>query len=236
MTCRAVLFDLVDTLVCHQRNEEARRRARDIVASLGVAEQDWTREYGATESEAIRGGHATLRERLEAVLIRAGARCLPAARVEALESLLLERNRVVAYPDSASGLGALKERGYRLALVSNMAWDETCWVRDSGFDRHFDAVLLSCEVGLVKPEPEIYLLAARRVAADPTECVFVGDGRSDELKGARAVGMRAVRMDRAVKHDGPRDEYFDLRVTDLQELLDWLPPRAGMGGIGADPR
>jgi putative hydrolase of the HAD superfamily len=55
----------------------------------------------------------------------------------------------------------------------------------------FDAVVISGEVGLHKPQPAIYRLAAARVKAPPQRCVFVDDLR-ENCAGAEAVGMTAV--------------------------------------------
>lgn len=55
----------------------------------------------------------------------------------------------------------------------------------------FDDKVLSYEVGLVKPDPEIYRLAASRLGVKPDECVFVDDGEHNVLA-AEEVGMRGV--------------------------------------------
>jgi len=57
---------------------------------------------------------------------------------------------------------------------------------------HLDEVVLSCTVGLRKPDPAIYLLTCDRLGVEPEECLFVGDGANDELAGAKRVGMKAV--------------------------------------------
>jgi len=59
------------------------------------------------------------------------------------------------------------------------------------FDELFDEVVISGEVGLRKPEPEIYLLAAERLKVEPTECVFVDDFKIN-ADGATAVGMLGI--------------------------------------------
>ena len=80
--------------------------------------------------------------------------------------------------------------GVRTGLVSNS------WGRRGQYDREtfpelFDGVVISGEVGLYKPQPEIFLLAAERVGLGPRECAFVDDLR-ENCKGAEAVGMTAV--------------------------------------------
>jgi epoxide hydrolase-like predicted phosphatase len=55
----------------------------------------------------------------------------------------------------------------------------------------FDVVVISAEVGLHKPQPEIYRLAAERLGVEPQNCIFVDDLR-ENVEGAEAVGMTGV--------------------------------------------
>jgi len=63
--------------------------------------------------------------------------------------------------------------------------------RESELYRYFDEVVLSYEVYRKKPDRGIYEEAARRLCVEPGECIFVGDGGSNELPGAEAAGMKA---------------------------------------------
>ncbi len=79
--------------------------------------------------------------------------------------------------------------GIRTGLVSNSMgagrYDR------STFPELFDGVVISGDVGLHKPQPEIFLLGAERTGVAPEECVFVDDLR-ENCEGAEAVGMTAV--------------------------------------------
>ncbi|MHB8341810.1 MAG: HAD family hydrolase [Mycobacteriales bacterium] len=79
-------------------------------------------------------------------------------------------------------------KGIKTGLVSN-SWGMN-YPRE-GWGDLFDTVVISGEVGLRKPEPEIYRLAAERLALSPEECVFVDD-LAPNVRGAAAVGMVAV--------------------------------------------
>ena len=79
--------------------------------------------------------------------------------------------------------------GVRTGLVSN-SWGAGRYDRDS-FPDLFDGVVISGEVGLHKPEPEIFRLAAARVGVPEAACVFVDDLR-ENCAGAEAVGMTAI--------------------------------------------
>jgi putative hydrolase of the HAD superfamily len=81
-----------------------------------------------------------------------------------------------------------REAGVPTGLISNS------WVMDHYTDEIrglFDAVVISAEVGLHKPQPEIYRLAAERLGVAPEDCLFVDDLR-ENCAGAEAVGMTAV--------------------------------------------
>jgi epoxide hydrolase-like predicted phosphatase len=82
-----------------------------------------------------------------------------------------------------------RSHGVRTALLSN-SWGSTGYERER-FPDLFDAVVISAEVGLRKPEPEIYLFAAERLGVQPPECVFVDD-LPQNVDGARAVGMEGI--------------------------------------------
>jgi epoxide hydrolase-like predicted phosphatase len=100
--------------------------------------------------------------------------------------------------------------GVRTGLVSN-SWGHGRYDR-AAFPELFDGVVISGEVGLHKPQPEIFRLAADRVGLEPSDCVFVDDLR-ENCAGAEAVGMTAVLH---------RDS--DDTIAKLEELLE-LPLR-----------
>jgi epoxide hydrolase-like predicted phosphatase len=79
--------------------------------------------------------------------------------------------------------------GVKTGLISN-SWGRGRYERAS-FDKWFDGVVISGEVGLYKPQPEIFRLGAERVGLEPEQCVFVDD-LVENCEGAEAVGMTAV--------------------------------------------
>ena len=87
------------------------------------------------------------------------------------------------------GVAAARRAGVRTGLVSN-SWGEEGYDR-TRFAELFDAVVISGEIGIRKPAPEIYALAAERLGREPARCVFVDD-LAGNLKPARAIGMATV--------------------------------------------
>jgi putative hydrolase of the HAD superfamily len=86
-------------------------------------------------------------------------------------------------------VAAARRAGVRTGLVSN-SWGEEGYDR-TRFAELFDAVVISGEIGIRKPAPEIYVLAAERLGRAPERCVFVDD-LAGNLKPARAIGMATV--------------------------------------------
>jgi HAD superfamily hydrolase (TIGR01509 family) len=94
-------------------------------------------------------------------------------------------------PDVLMWVQALR-KNYKTALLSNVpkgALKER--FTDDELGNWFDVVVVSGEVGLVKPDPEIYRLTAERLGVAPEACVFIDD-RENYAEGARAVGMQAI--------------------------------------------
>jgi putative hydrolase of the HAD superfamily len=86
----------------------------------------------------------------------------------------------------------LKDRGYKTALLSNIGSQGLARrFSDQELKAYFDAVVISGELGVMKPEPEIYLHAAKILGVEPDECVMIDD-REAHCDGARAVGMLAI--------------------------------------------
>ena len=112
--------------------------------------------------------------------------------------------------ESTHGLIRALKGKYRLGLLSNTnEWHFLRYIRNVPVFPLFDAVTLSFEVGALKPEPEIYLDALRKLSLPPEACVFIDDiGMYAE--GAAALGIRGIR------YTGPAEllrELSDLGVV-----------------------
>ncbi|MGI5192460.1 HAD family hydrolase [Streptomyces sp. CA-288835] len=91
------------------------------------------------------------------------------------------------YPDTAEVLGALRERGVAIGVVSNIGWDLRPIFRDHGIDPYVDAYVLSYEHGIQKPDPRLFAAACDALGVDPRETLMVGDSRHAD-GGAAALG------------------------------------------------
>jgi epoxide hydrolase-like predicted phosphatase len=104
---------------------------------------------------------------------------------------MVERLFAGVKPDEAmiDAVRRARAAGVPTGLISN-SWGGTTY-DNANIDELFDAVVISGEVGLHKPEPEIFHMGAERLGVAPEECVFVDDLR-ENCVGAEAVGMTAI--------------------------------------------
>jgi len=99
------------------------------------------------------------------------------------------------FPDTLPTLRELRDRGYRLAAVTNRGYSGPRFheeMRDLGLADVFEATVISCEVGYMKPHPRIYQYALERLGLEAQEVAMVGDNLRADVEGARTLGMVAV--------------------------------------------
>jgi epoxide hydrolase-like predicted phosphatase len=85
----------------------------------------------------------------------------------------------------------LKKAGYKVALLSNIIKPHMNYEKIRGEFKYFSPVILSCEVGLWKPETKIYKLTLKKLRLKAEECVFV-DNREIHLEPAKKLGMKTI--------------------------------------------
>ena len=126
------------------------------------------------------------------------------------------------------GLKQLRAMGYQLILISNASTAEVQAWQDSELGRFFDHAVFSCECGLKKPQMEIYRHAVKPFLLETHECIFVGDGGSDEFHGAAAVGMPVLMMTQylSTQQQTQRMSHYgdaiSATVGSVQDVVDWI--------------
>jgi putative hydrolase of the HAD superfamily len=115
-----------------------------------------------------------------------------AALLDVESERLIDRLFAGMEPDTAmlDGVRAVRRAGFRTGLLSN-SWGDATAYDPALLDELFDAWVISSEVGVRKPDPAVYEMAAERLGLPPAACVFVDD-LPGNLKPARALGMATV--------------------------------------------
>ncbi|HEY9870181.1 MAG TPA: HAD family hydrolase [Candidatus Obscuribacterales bacterium] len=144
---------------------------------------------------------------------------VPAQALERFQAILArEVLNLARYEDVDETIEGLKEKGYRLGLISNLwAFPERRIFVDNGFGDNFEHRIYSFEVGHRKPEPEIFLEACKRFGVEPGDCLMVGDHPEADIKGSLRVGMSAALIDRPGEFRGHLPGVRVMRT--LTELL-----------------
>lgn len=101
------------------------------------------------------------------------------------------------YPEIPATLAALKERGLVLDVISNFDSRLHRILAGLGIAGHFDEIFVSSAVGHAKPDPRIFQAALQRHGLDAAEAVHIGDSETNDLGGARSVGLKAILVDRS---------------------------------------
>jgi len=120
----------------------------------------------------------------------------------------------------------IRKRGKKICLLSNadiidvMHWDK------SPLNELFNETIFSYKVGYLKPQREIYNIALKKMKVTPEKCVFIGDGGSDELKGAKELGMHTILTGHLLKRDEKQHneirKFADYYIEDFIEIKDIL--------------
>jgi putative hydrolase of the HAD superfamily len=227
---KAIIFDLFGTLVENFAVDSHEDAVAGMSRALGLSHETFRRAWSdGTYLDRITGRCPTLRASIEQALGALGVDAAP-WQVDAAVQARVEFTRAALQPkhDAVQTLTRLWEGGYRLGLVSDCAPEVPELWPATPFATLIDVPVFSCAVGLRKPDPRIYALAAERLGVGPAECLFVGDGSSRELSGALAAGMQAVlvRVSLANVYDKVREDVESWQgpsVGALEELLGLLP-------------
>jgi HAD superfamily hydrolase (TIGR01509 family) len=204
MAIEAVLFDVAGTLAIP---EEREAWVVGAAATAGVAVDDVAALAAELERVGRPGGpypsrvpdalvdSYNNRDSGPEVHRAAYAGLLATRAAEPLATALYERilrpEGWAAYPDAAPTLRALRDRGLRLAAVSNVGFDLRPVLDGLGLLALLDAVVLSYEVGAVKPDPAIFRTACSAVGVEPQHALMVGD-HPEADGGATAAGLRTL--------------------------------------------
>jgi len=134
--------------------------------------------------------------------------------------------RRIPRSDVSSVVIELHKRGYKLGIIANTITETEIpdWLESDQLTGYFDNVTLSSIIGIRKPNPEIYLEAARQLGVDPQDCVYVGDNPVRDVEGSQAAGYGMVILfhePATLEKEPPTEAHIpDHTITTLTELLD----------------
>jgi putative hydrolase of the HAD superfamily len=236
----AIFLDVGNTLRIVIEEKDFMVNAKKQLVELTDAQMDPDSFYALLEER-----YKVLRKRAKETLIEASETEMwtvwmlpdfPAEKIAPLSGKLTRMWRDsdghrVPRPDVSMVVKELHRRGYILGIIANTITETEIpdWLIEDGLTEYFKTVILSSKLGIRKPNPEIYLEAARRVGVAPERCVYVGDNPVRDVEGAQGAGygMSIILVEPAtLKKEPPKGDIKpDMFIKELSELLDIFPPR-----------
>ena len=220
---RAVVFDLFHTLTSVTA---LRVPGKGTSKVLGVSREDWDAQLLLFSQDRLRGKMTDPFQIMEQMAHNID----PGIPDHVIEEAV--RNRIERFEYALINIEAktidtlkrLKQIGKLLGLVSNADINEISGWQSSPLKDLFDAVVFSCRVGFVKPEPEIYAVVLSELDVRPEHVLYVGDGGSDELMGAKDMGMTTVLTTHVIKEFWPERivkarKHADYEIDGIADLL-----------------
>lgn len=250
MAIRAVVFDLFDTLVdlfaeSTPRAEWAGRVVPQSVVDLHghvsrhqeIAPEDFLGHMRDVDRELRASHYAKGLEvpsdlRFGNLVDRLGIDS-PDLREKLVDTHMGALEAQVGVLDHHVSVIAELGRRARVAVCSNFSHSPTALrvLAESELDEHLHAVVISEDVGIRKPRPEIFEAVLEALGTAPEETLHVGDNLDADVRGAAALGARTAWITRRVadperalaEFDGPEPDW---RIADLAELLEIVPDTA----------
>jgi putative hydrolase of the HAD superfamily len=219
MKTKAIIFDLFHTLISLKSDGVAQITTSE---QLGVSEKQWNTLLWEQSGRRLRG-HVKDPFEIIKELITLGGWDIPDSQIRKVASDRQQRfadGMHAVQPHVLEVLDKLKQAGLLLAICSNADCMERKGWDGSPLSERFDTVIFSCDVGYVKPEPEIYQLCLDELNVKAQETVFVGDGGSNELAGAKEMGMTAVMTTEITSRIYP--EVIDQRKQDADHIINHI--------------
>lgn len=232
MSLSAVIFDYFGTLTVSASADARRSGVTRVAGALGVPADVLFDTISSTFTERATGSCGDMVATMAWLADRCGYRP-SASQLEAAcrERMEVERGYAsMVRDDTVTTLGFLRRRGLRVGVVSDCTHELPEFWETLPVAPLVDATVFSVLVGRRKPDVSLYRAACRQLGVEASGAIYVGDGGSNELTGAQAAGIRAIRL---VTQDAAEALVYDAEP-------DWAGPVIGSlteltAGAGLDP-
>ena len=226
MPYTAVIFDLYGTLVGSFSRRGYDRIQAEMADILGVPTETFWHAMAETLTDRTTGSYRSFKANIVEICRRLNSKA-EQTQIARIVGLHHEFTKAGIVPEAAvlETLGLLNNRGFRIGLITNCNANVPKLFPDSPLAEYIQTPVFSCEVGLKKPAPGIYEIACERLDVLPAECIYVGDGSSEELTAAAALGMLPIlkRTDLTDVYDPHRPEvehWHGIAIDAITELGD----------------
>lgn len=187
---RAVIFDMFETLITLY--DSPIYFGTEIAKDVGIPVEKFLLLWQPTEYDRS-VGRLTFEKVMENIL--QNYNCYSKNLVEHVKQKRIDAKKEAfrhLHSEIIPMLTELKKRKILIGLISNTFSEEEIVIRESVLFPYFDAIYLSSEQGVCKPDEEIFNRCMKALSVKAEECIYVGDGGSCELETAQKIGMKAL--------------------------------------------
>ena len=231
MKFKAVIFDLYGTLVDSVTVAGYEESMRNTARVLGVPYDDYRRIWYETAHDRNVGVYPTTKAMMEYICQKLEVP-VNNEQLEIARSIRYEfvRKEMMPRTDVVFVLTELRKRGLKTGLISNCSpVTEELWGQ-TPFPPLFNVTIFSTSAGIRKPDPRIFHLALDRLGVEGKDCMYIGDGDSNELTGAWEMGMHTVMISVDYEKDNTlyvynRQEWDGPVINSLTEVLTLIGER-----------
>ena len=197
MRYEAVVFDFFGTLSYPVTLENQQRAVAPMAEAMGVALDAVLSALQASFTDRCLGRWGSYEQTMARLAVEVDVTLSEEALAELCRIRLSgqQAELIRVRSDAEPVVRTLREAGLKIGLLTDCTHELAMTWADLPIARHFDATVFSVETGTKKPDPAIFASAAERLGVRPDQCLYIGDGGSNELTGASQVGMTAVLLD-----------------------------------------
>nr|WP_281378878.1 HAD family hydrolase [Paenibacillus phyllosphaerae] len=216
------MFDLDNTLL--NRKQAFERYARYLIEQYAhVNNDDELEAYVASMIRADQNGYRSKKELYTELRDTLPLKDAATTVEQLLQTWFTQFSSFTVHMDGALDiLEALRNDGYRLGLITNgSSGSQHGKIDRAGIRHYFDALIVSDDVGVKKPQPAIYAIALERLGLTPEESIYIGDHPINDIQGANAAGLRAVWLEGFMQwpQGGAAHPHVIYHLSELRSLL-----------------
>ena len=231
MKYQTVIFDLFGTLAYQATRSEQYDILKQMASALSAPPEGFIKYWIETSEARMKGEFPDGQSNIIYICQKLGVPFInnQVEFANQLRTNLAKHQLSTIKKDAIEVLSYLKSNGYKTGIVSDCSSSVLPLWPDNPLASFIDVAIFSASVGYRKPDPRIYRLATGQLDVEPEKCLYVGDGNSQELTGAAAVGMHPVLIygpdedvSDAARFDNEADEWDGPKITSLKEIINLL--------------
>jgi putative hydrolase of the HAD superfamily len=225
MKFKATIFDFYGTVVEDFGSASVDQLQTEFLKALEVPAEPFMKLWRETTEQRVGGAFQTVEASIEHVCDLLAVKLTPERLKRAMEiRLQIIRQTLKPKADAVKTLSRLKQKGYKIGLLSNCSIEIPILWQETEFAPLVDSAVFSSRECLKKPDLRMYRLACERLHVTPCECLYVADGENYELAAAAQAGLHPILIRNPAAQKRPElfkeaTEWQGRAVSELSEVL-----------------